>query len=639
MPEFSLQQKIGVFMCGIAGWFASVNPERAKAQLAAMLKPMHHRGPDGSGTYFAKTENGKQSVAFGHLRLAIIDLSTGDQPMSDATGNYRIVYNGELYNYLELREELRARGAQFKTASDTEVVLQSYIVWGAEGLAKLRGMFAFAIHDIAKNELFLARDRYGKKPLFVYETPQGLFFASEIKALLQINGFERQLDFNSVQDYLLFRYVPSPNTFVKNVRKRPAGYFAIYSNGNLKQASYYRLADAWMKPELRPRGDPQEKFSKALEEAVRVRMVADVPFGIFLSGGLDSSVIAALMSRHIGTQVQSFSVGFEDPRYTEAPYAQTVSKFLNTKHQVLNVSAAEVFDALPRAIELSDAPVAESSSIMILLLAKMAQKSVKMVLTGEGADEMLAGYPKHYFERFSAAYQMMVPQAVHDRLVRPLTAILPFGARRMKTAIETMGLPDSRERWARWFGALNYTERNELLSRCEEYRPLDATPYEANPNQSALRKALYFDQSQLLPDNYLERGDRMTMGAGIEARMPFMDHQLAETVSSLPDAMRISGRHQKWCLRKLASQLLPREIAWRQKRGFSTPMRNWLQNQLRDPLHDLLLSSNSVSQAFLQRRQVSQAIADHCDGRVDNEKLLWMLLNLEMFLRQASLSA
>ncbi|MEO6609399.1 MAG: asparagine synthase (glutamine-hydrolyzing), partial [Aestuariivirga sp.] len=521
-------------MCGIAGWFASVEPERAKVALNAMLKPMHHRGPDGSGTYFAKSADGKQAVALGHLRLAIIDLSTGDQPMADASGNYRIVYNGELYNYRELREDLRALGAIFRTASDTEVVLQAYIVWGAAGLSKLRGMFAFAIHDIAKDELFLARDRYGKKPLFIYETAQGLFFASEIKALLQISGFERQLDFNSVQDYMLFRYVPSPHTFFKDISKLPAGHFAIYSKGKLKQASYYRLADAWMKP-IQQHCNPQESFSNALEEAVRIRLVADVPFGIFLSGGLDSSVIAALMSRHVTTQLRSFSVGFEDARYTEVPYAQTVSKYLNTKHEVLNVTAGEVFDALPAAIELSDAPVAESSTIMILLLAKVAQQSVKMVLTGEGADEMLAGYPKHYFERFSSIYQALVPHTLHDHLVRPLTAILPFGARRMKTAVETMGLRDSQERWARWFGALNYADRDKLFSRHEKCRPLDGTPYAAEANQSALRKALYFDQAALLPDNYLERGDRMTMGAGIEARMPFMDHLLAETVSSMPD--------------------------------------------------------------------------------------------------------
>lgn len=626
-------------MCGIAGWFASVDAQSAKAQLSAMLDPMSHRGPDGSGSYFAKSDTNNQSVALGHLRLAIIDLSTGDQPMADVTGRYRIVYNGELYNYRELRAELQARGAVFKTASDTEVVLQAYCVWGNSGLSKLRGMFAFAIHDIKKDELFLARDRFGKKPLFIHESSQGLFFASEIKALLQIRDFERQLDFNSVQDYLLFRYVPAPNTFFKGVRKLPAGHFATYSRGKLKQAAYYRLADAWMKPATPKLDNPQERFSQALEEAVRVRMVADVPFGIFLSGGLDSSVIAALMNRHTTTQVRSFSVGFEDARYTEAPYAQSVSQYLNTKHDVLNVTAAQVLDALPRAIELSDAPVAESSSIMMLLLAQAAQKSVKMVLTGEGADEMLAGYPKHYFERFSEAYQMMVPRTIHDGMVRPLTSILPFGARRLKTAVETMGLPDRQERWARWFGALNYVERESLLSRHEERRPLDGTPYAADPDQSALRKALYFDQSQLLPDNYLERGDRMTMGGGIEARMPFMDHLLAETVSSLPDSMRISGRHQKWCLRKLAEQILPREIAWRKKRGFSTPMRNWLQTHLREPLHDLLLSGGSVSAAFLERKQVEHAIADHCSGRVDHEKLLWMLLNLEMFMRQARLSA
>jgi asparagine synthase (glutamine-hydrolysing) len=275
---------------------------------------------------------------------------------------------------------------------------------------------------------------------------------------------------------------------------------------------------------------------------------------------------------------------------------------------------------------------------MVLLLARAARKSVKMVLTGEGADEMLGGYPKHYFERFASAYQMLVPGFLHNGVARPIAAALPFGARRIKTLVETMGLRDDKERLARWFGALTYTERNALLSRREPLREFDSTPYAADHDQSALRKALYFDQSLLLPDNLLERGDRMTMGASIEARMPFMDHMLAETVAGLPDAMRISGRHQKWCLRKLAEDILPREIAWRQKLGFSTPMRSWLQTRLAGPLEDLLLSNQSISSTFLERKQVETALTEHREGHVDHEKLLWMLMNLEMFLRQTKLS-
>jgi asparagine synthase (glutamine-hydrolysing) len=554
--------------------------------------------------------------------------------MADASGRYTIIYNGEVYNYVELREELKAAGAIFKTASDTEVVLQSYIVWGEKGLSKLRGMFAFAIHDKVNDSLFLARDRYGKKPLFIYENNDGLFFASEIKGILTVPGIARNLDFNSVQDYMLLRYVPSPNTFFKGISKLPAGSFAHYTNGKLHTTSYYRLADAWIKPATVQPKDPRATFANALEEAVRVRMVADVPFGVFLSGGLDSSVVAALMGRHMSSPVRSFSIGFDDPRYSEAPYAERVSKHLGTEHQVVKVSADEVLDALPRAIELSDAPVAEPGSIMVYLLSRAARPSVKMVLTGEGADEMLGGYPKHYFERFASTYQVLVPEFLHNAVVRPLASILPFNARRIKTLVETLGLRNDHERLIRWFGALTYDQRDKLFSRQEALRDLDQTPFATEPGQSALRRALYFDQSMMLPDNLLERGDRMTMGGSIEARMPFMDHILAETVAGLPDSMRISGTHQKYCLRKLAETILPKEIAWRQKLGFSTPMRSWMQTRLAGPLQDLLLDQQSISASFLDRRKVEKALSDHRNGRVDNEKLLWMLMNLEMFLRQ-----
>ncbi len=625
-------------MCGIAGWLAKLDPKSAKQRLGAMLDPMSHRGPDGIGIYISEGGIRKPTVGLGHLRLAIIDLSTGDQPMKDATGRYTIVYNGELYNYKELRSELQSAGVKFRTASDTEVVLLSYIHWGEKCLPKLRGMFAFAVHDSTKDGLFLARDRYGKKPLFLYENQEGLFFASEIKALLAVPGFERQLDFNSVQDYLLMRYVPSPNTFFKGVTKLKPGHYATYSYGKLEQTSYYRLADAWMKPASPQPQDPEAVFASALEEAVRIRMVSDVPFGVFLSGGLDSSVVTALMGRHMSSAVKSFSIGFDDARYSEAPFAEIVSRHLKTDHQSIIVKPDDVLDALPHAIHLSDSPLAEPGSIMVYLMAKAAGQSVKMVLTGEGADEMLGGYPKHYFERFAKNYQMFVPEMIHNGVIGRAASKLPFGARRVKTLLDTIGLRGDQERLIRWFGALTFAQRDELLSHKQPTRPLDPTPFSAEADQSALRKALYFDQSLLLPDNLLERGDRMTMGASIEARMPFMDHQLAETVAGLSDNMRIRGKNQKYCLRKLAEGMLPKEIAWRQKLGFSTPMRSWLQDRLSGHMEDLLLSNQSITSTFLNRQSVETAVRDHTNGRQDNEKLLWMLINLEMFLRQSKLA-
>jgi asparagine synthase (glutamine-hydrolysing) len=600
-----------------------------------MLKVMAHRGPDGEGTFF---RNDGENVAFGHLRLAIIDLSTGDQPMTDREAGLTIIFNGEIYNYRELRRELEQLGATFRTASDTEVLLKAFRIWGENCLPKLRGMFAFAIWDEKKHALFLARDRFGKKPLFIHRDGKALRFASEIKSLLALPEVGRALEFNSVQDYLLFRYVPGPNTLFKGIFKLQPAHFAWFKDGRWAEKSYYRPPDAYRRPDPVQPPDLVKHFFDAVDDAVNVRMVSDVPFGVFLSGGVDSSVVAAFMTRHLSKPVRSFSIGFKERAFSETPFANVVAKHLNTDHEDVIVEARTVLEQLPAMIALSDAPVAEPGSIMMHLLSKAAAKSVKMVLTGEGADEMLGGYPKHYFERFGSHYRSVVLASIHNSLVRPAVNMLPFGMRRVKTLVNTMGLAEDRERLARWFGTFTHAERDAFLARKEATRALDGYPYDVEPGQSALRRALYFDQTQLLPDNLLERGDRMTMGASIEARMPFMDHVLMETVSAMPDSVRIRGFQQKWILRQIAKSLLPPEIAGRRKLGFSTPLRSWFRNQMAGVLFDHLTSPASRTAAFFDRQQMTKAVSEHVAGRHDNEKFLWMMLNLELFQRQFGLN-
>jgi asparagine synthase (glutamine-hydrolysing) len=626
-------------MCGIAGWVTTIKNADSDALLRRMMRPMAHRGPDGTGTYHSQANPPAPSAALGHLRLAIIDLATGAQPMTDNTGKFTIVFNGEIYNYRELRCELSQRGHAFRTQSDTEVLLHAYAAWGRDCVAKLRGMFAFAIWDAHDRQLFLARDRFGKKPLFLYQGKQTLYFASEIKALLAIPECRPRLDLASIRDYLLFRYVPGPHTLFTGIRKLPPGHWGLYRDGTWTQSSYYTPPDADRTPDAAQPADPVGEFSAALDEAVRVRLVSDVPFGVFLSGGVDSSVVAALMARHLDKPVRSFSIGFREEAFSEARFARIVADHLKTEHEEILVDAAEVRDRLPDMIALSDAPVAEPGSLMVHLLSRAAARSVKMVLTGEGSDEVLAGYPKYFFERYAKAYQRLVPEPLHNRFIRPVAGLLPFGMRRFKTLSETVGIRDDGERLARWFGSLSFLERDRLLATPVPARDLDPIPYRTSPSQSPLRKALYFDQTHLLPDNLLERGDRMTMGASIEARMPFMDHLLIESVSRLDDCVRIRGRSQKWILRQVARKLLPREIAERPKLGFATPVRSWFQREMSEFLSDHLTGPNSRTRDLFDAKQLRQAIDDHVLGRQDNEKFLWMMINLELFQQQFRLAA
>lgn len=380
-------------------------------------------------------------------------------------------------------------------------------------------------------------------------------------------------------------------------------------------------------------------FLEKLEEAVSIRMVSDVPFGAFLSGGIDSSAVVGLMSRHSDLPVKTFSVGFDESEYSELRYAQTIAKQFHTEHHELTISQHHLMDELPALVRFRDAPVAEPSDIPIYLLSKEARKTVKMVLTGEGSDEFLGGYPKHVFERYVGFYQH-IPSILRSGLLEPLVHALPYKFRRIKTAIYNMGLEDWEERMARWFGAMSSKEREALVvfrpDNCKQNAPLSVMPSVAN---SPLRKILCFDQTSWLPDNLLERGDRMTMAASLEARMPFMDHKLAEFVSTLPDNMRVQGRTTKWVLREAMKRILPQEILDRPKVGFRVPVNEWFRGPMRDYLYDHLTGSSSCTSQYYNKEALDNILNDHVNGRQNHEKLLWCLLNLEIWHREYNMTA
>jgi len=619
-------------MCGIAGWVARPGSALAEDTLALMLNEIAHRGPDDEGTAYFRAVSGHH-VFLGHRRLAIIDPEGARQPMCDREAGLALVFNGEIYNFRALREELARHGYRFVRDSDTEVLLRAYQHWGETVAEHLRGMFAFAVWDVRNERLFLARDRFGEKPLFVYRNGEGLFFASEVKALLRVPGLSPAVNLQAVWEYLAYRYVPGPRTLFAGVHKLPPASFAVWAHGHYREQRYWRPPDRAALARTAAPEDAVPEFLARLDDAVKSQMVSDVPFGAFLSGGLDSSTIVALMSRH-NSSVRTFSVGFAEDRYSELPYAAEVAAHFGTRHCEIVVAHRDIVENLPRLVAFRDAPVSEPSDIPIYLLAREAARSVKMVLTGEGSDEILAGYPKHIAERYASGYQKL-PRALRSSLIGPLTHALPYGFRRAKTAVANLNIEDWRERYVRWFGALDRDERDRLsVLRLNGTLRNDEPPFDADPRASALRRILYFDQTSWLPDNLLERGDRMTMAASIESRVPFLDHEFAAYVSSLPDEYRVRGWCTKWILREACRKVLPERILKRPKVGFRVPVNEWFRADLRDYLRNHLQGSDSLTRRYYDEAVLDQVLAEHFDGRHNHEKLLWALLNLEIWHRQ-----
>ena len=619
-------------MCGIAGFVAPAPADAAAAALRRMARAIAHRGPDDQGFLDATSTDGRHRIGLAHRRLAIIDLSTGHQPMGNEDGRVQVVFNGEIYNHAALRLALEAAGHRFATRSDTETLVHAWEEWGTDCVHHLDGMFAFAIWDARHDRLFLARDRFGKKPLFVAEPGGALIFGSEIKALLAWPGLRRELDADALWHYFGWRYVPGPRTLWAGVRKLMPGHLLLWQAGRVTEQRYWQPPDGLPRPAGPPLPDAAGGFLAELDRAVRMRMVSDVPFGAFLSGGIDSSAIVALMARHSRLPVKTFSVGFAESAYSELAYARQVATACRTEHHELEITARHLADQLPAMAHFRDAPVAETADVPIYLLSMQARQSVKMVLTGEGSDELLAGYPKHRFEQYAGAWQRL-PAALRQGLLEPAVRALPYRFARWQTLAATLNLERFEDRMPRWFGALSPDERVALLRLPPARLPPDASAFAPPQGLSPLRRILHFDQASWLPDNLLERGDRMTMAASIESRMPFMDHRLAEWVSALPDRQRLRGSTSKWVLREAMRRVLPAEILRRPKVGFRLPVNLWLRGHLRELLRDSLTGPSSRTRGYYRPQVLQRLLDEHDRGRRNHEKLLWCLLNLEIWQR------
>ena len=619
-------------MCGILAWILAGTRRQDRETLVRITDLMSHRGPDGAGYWLGDSADGLHQIALGHRRLSIIDIQGGVQPMWSSDHSIGLTFNGEIYNYIELREELIKLGHIFRTSSDTEVLIEAYRAWGPAAIARFRGMFAFALWDESKQRLVIGRDPFGKKPLFLAEMRGAWLFSSEIEPIMQFPGIDRSLDHQALQDYLLNRYVPGPFTLFRAIKKLPPGCYAVWQAGDLSITRYFTPPFATTFPDVTNFGDAVQMFRETFEDSVRIRMRSDAPFGAYLSGGVDSSAIVATMVRQTSERVRTFSVGFREAKYSELDFARTIAGRFETDHHEVVVDPDSFLEHWPIAVLRRGAPVSEPADIPIFILSKMASRSVKMVLTGEGSDELMGGYPKHRAEPWINLYHQLVPQLVHNHVVSPAIVALPYAMRRAKIFAMAAGERELTNRLRVWFGGVSIEERDALLGSSPSIAPREPFPFSARIG-SNVRRTLFFDQTSWLPDNLLERGDRMMMAGSVEGRMPFMDVELAAVVARFPDKFLVGKAGGKVVLRAAMDQILPSEILSRRKVGFRVPVDEWFRGPYREFVSEALLSEASQLNRICNGAVVRRLVNRHIEGRANNEKILWSLVNLELFLR------
>ncbi|HJQ26805.1 MAG TPA: asparagine synthase (glutamine-hydrolyzing) [Blastocatellia bacterium] len=628
-------------MCGICG----VAGQADEALLKLMLQRIAHRGPDDEGIYLTKTASGS-TVGLGHRRLSIIDLSpAGHEPMRDARGEIWLTYNGEIYNFKSLRRELEAAGHRFRSDSDAEVVIYAYREWGRDFLTRLNGIFALAIWDARDESLLLARDRLGVKPLYYADTPAGFAFASEIKALLAIPGIARAVDLAALDQFMTFLWTPDPHTIFQGIRKLPPAHYLVYQNGRAETFAYWDVD--FDEDETLTESEWVERLRAQIKRSAEMQMVSDVPLGAFLSGGLDSSSLVALMTAASDRRLTTYTFGFkpEDLRYDiledDVKYARVVGREFNTDYHEAFFEP-EVIELLPKLVYHLDEPVADPAIITSYLICRAARERLTVLISGMGGDEVFAGYPRHAAVKVADAYNM-IPSFIS----RPVVAALP-GARpgrltalfrNTKKLARSARLPE-RERYLGFGTYFTEADKAELYAgelraaarEFDAYRE-HRRYFDRVADQDFVNQMLYVDLKTFLPCLNLTYTDKTSMASSVEVRVPLLDHELIEMAARLPARLKLKGLTRKYIFKRAAEAWLPREIIYRKKAGFSAPLRAWLARDLRPMVEDLLSAENVRRRGYFDYATVRRLIDDNLAGREDNGLKIFQLLTLELWHR------
>ncbi|MBN1155401.1 asparagine synthase (glutamine-hydrolyzing) [candidate division KSB1 bacterium] len=623
-------------MCGICG---KINLDEGKPVdselISKMCDAIRHRGPDDDG-YFVQ-----QNVGLGMRRLSIIDLNTGKQPIFNEDGTIVIVFNGEIYNFQELRKELIAKGHRFRTNSDTESIVHLYEEKGEECIHDLRGMFGFAIYDMRLKKLVLARDRFGIKPMYYSFNGKSFTFGSELKSLLQDDTLDREFDFTALNCYFSFMNTIAPDSIFKQVKKLQPGHYLVFKDGNYDIYPYWqfylRASDV-----KRSESDIEHELVERLREAVKIRLISDVPLGAFLSGGIDSSSIVALMSEVSDRPVKTFSIGFKDKDYNELEFARIVAQRYATDHHeyVVEPDATRLIDDL---VWYLDEPFADPSAIPTYFVSKIARENVTVVLTGDGGDEMFGGYP-HYHAEALLANLGKIPPFMRNNVLKPLAQHFPtlpiakmnYQKQRFLRNLERIGVSPQSRFFSR-HQVFTPDEKNRLyadsfLDRLNGSFDIESGVmhhFNMDSSLSSLDQLLYLDTHIYLPNDMLMKVDRMSMANSLEARVPFLDHVFAEFVSTIPAHLKVRGRETKYILKKAMSRYLSDDILYRKKKGFDMPLDVWFRNGLDEMAAEILLDQQCIRRNLLKKQAIEQIIATHKSKEKDLSFQIWTLIVFE----------
>ncbi len=627
-------------MCGIVGKLKfDAEATVARPEIETMLAPIVHRGPDGSGIYL------DGNVGLGHRRLSIIDLSTGDQPMANEDETVWIAFNGEIYNFPELRDQLHAKGHVFRSRSDTEVIVHAYEEYGPDCVTHLRGMFAFAIWDANRRRLFVARDRVGIKPLYYCQTSQALYFASELKAIVADPAVPREIHLPAVRAFFSFNYLPGEDTLLQGIHKLLPGHYLVAEHGGVIKRQYWNL-DYTRERWHMPFGEAAEELRTLLASTVRDHMIADVPVGVLLSGGVDSSAVLSFAIYGTDKQVKTFTVGFDGGQVVdERPFAKLAAERFGTEHYDISISAEDFWDFLPSYVWHMEEPVNEPPAVALYYVSKLARNHVKVVLSGEGGDEAFGGYPN-----YPNMLKLQRLQSALTGLARPVGAAAmllgsAIGDERVERYGYALGRPLAAHYFSRTSGPAAFFNRYARRLFTPEFMEYTASLSPAGymaglladvKDQPLLDQMLYADTKTWLPDDLLIKADKITMANSLELRVPLLDHKVLEFAASLPQEFKVKGRETKRVLKAAFARVLPEEILRRKKAGFPVPYGSWLRNGLRQPVEDVLLSPEARSRGYFRKGAVARLLhANARQGRHSRE--IFCLLTLELWHRSGLL--